>query len=148
MNYYEKTLLSVYKSLDGVINQMEHIIKQKARNSYYDYTPCEIQAENILKIVNARFDLIELKNLIEEAVSKLNETNKLLITFKYFKIKPNFEFDHTSRNYFRKQIKALNSFSIVLKSLGFNEKQFESKYLTMPFIYRVYKKILIKEGKQ
>jgi energy-coupling factor transport system ATP-binding protein len=51
MNYYEKTLLSVYKSLDGVINQMEHIIKQKARNSYYDYTPCEIQAENILKIV-------------------------------------------------------------------------------------------------
>ena len=87
MYYYEKTILTCYKSITPITNQLENLIVKKAKNSFYDYTPCKQLAENLLKFVNARLDLLELKFLTDEAIKKLNEEDKILIEYKYFKNK-------------------------------------------------------------
>ena len=148
MSYYEKTVLSCYNALLPMINQIENLIKQKAKNSYYNFSPCQTQAEDILKLIEARVDLFDLKSLTEEALSKIPYEDLYLLKYRFFGEKPNFEFDHTSRNYFRKQNKALEKFLKALNSIELTEKWFTDKYLKMPFIKNVHKKIILEEGKK
>ena len=148
MYYYEKTILTCYKSITPITNQLENLIVKKAKNSFYDYTPCINLAENILKLVNARLDLLELKFLTEEGIKKLNEEDKILIEYKYFKIKPEFEIDTTSRKYFRHQVRALKRFGDAIRSLGVSEEYFKNKYLNINYINNVYKKIIKLDGKK
>ena len=58
------------------------------------------------------------------------------------------DFDHTSRNYFRKQVRALKRFALKLSSSGYNEEWFQNKYLKIAFISSIYQKTLLEEGKK
>ena len=148
MSYYVKTILSCYKALMPLSKQMETIIKQKAKNSYYNYSPCQVQAEEILKIVNVRLLLLDLKSLTEEALSKLSFNDLWLIKYKYFGETPDFEFDHTSRNYFRKQVKVIEKLKKVFCSIGVTEEWFMNNYFDIVFIKKYYNKIIKEEGKK
>ncbi len=149
MELYAKTILSCYTMLDKIINQIENLIKTKARNSFYDYSSTLKQSDKILKLVNVRIDLIELKEIAKNTLNLLNNEQKTLIFYKYFGILPKDKnFDLSSRNYFRKQIKALNKFSSLLKSKGFNEEWFEQTYLNISFILGTYNKVVSEQGKK
>ncbi len=149
MSYYEKTILTCYTSLSSMIEQIENVIKKRARNSFYDFQSTEIIANKILALCNVRFDLIDLKQRTESCLEKLNEEDRTLIEYKYFQILPKDEnFDHTSRNYFRKQIRALDRFSKILTSQGITKEWFDNKYMKISYISSLYNKIVKEEGKK
>ena len=106
-------------------------------------------AEELINLGEVRLDLMELKDVTLKALSKMNSEDRTLLEFKYLKIIPNIEnFDHTSRNYFRKQVRAILRFHKVLEKMGFTEKWFFDKYLKIAFIKGAYYKTLKEEGKK
>ena len=145
---YAKTALSCYNAITPLINSIESVIKKKVKNSARNYSSCEKLADEIAKLIQVRLYLFDLKSLIDEALNKLKPYDITLIKYKYFNVTPNGEFDHTSRNYFRKQVKALENFTLNFQNLGVSEEWFTEKYLTIPFILNVHKKILKTEGKK
>ena len=149
MSYHGKTMLSCYNALDCVAKQIENIIRSKVKNSFYNFSPAFEQADKILQLTEIRLDLLELKEITKRALDELSETDRILICYKYFGIVPeDKDFDLTSRNYFRKQNKAIERFDLKLKSKGFDEEWFKNKYLKIAFIAGVYKKMLKEEGKK
>ncbi|MBO5926124.1 MAG: hypothetical protein J6Q38_01010, partial [Clostridia bacterium] len=130
-------------------NQIENVIRSKVRNSFYNFSPMSEQAEKILKLTDIRLDLLELKEITKDALSKLSEYDRTLIYYKYFGIKPKDDsFDLKSRNYFRKQNKALDRFNYILKEKGYNEDWFIKKYFRISFIAGAYQKMISEEGKK
>lgn len=149
MFYYEKTMLSAYPLLQNYIEQLENIIKKRAKNSFYDYQDTVALSNKILELCDARQDLFMLKECTEIAFSKLKEEDKILIFYKYLGIMPSStDFDHTSRNYFRKQVRAVEKFSKILNNLGFTEKWFNDNFMYMSFISNIYKKVILEDGKK
>ncbi len=149
MDAYGKTILSCYTLLDKIAIQLENLIKTRARNSFYDYSDAFALSDRILKLGEVRKDLLYLKQITTEILNELSNEDKELISYKYFKIVPkNEDFDHTSRNYFRKQIKALKKFTSLLKAKGFTEDWFFNNYLKISFISGLHQRILNEEGKK
>ena len=92
---------------------------------------------------------MELKEIILKGLSFLKEEYRILLEYKYFKIIPNIEnFDNKSRNYFRKQVRAIDKFHEALIELGYDEKWFFDNYLKIAFINGLYQKTLKEEGKK
>ncbi|MBR6737852.1 MAG: hypothetical protein IKL82_05770 [Clostridia bacterium] len=149
MENYAKTILSAYPMLDSVITQIENLIRNKARNSFYVYDNTQKVVEQILRLGEIAKLLYILKVIVDDTLLEITPTERELISFKYFGIVPERDnFDHVSRNYFRKQIKALNSFCQRLKENGHDENWFKDKYLKIAFIAGIYKKTLNEEGKK
>ena len=149
MCFYGKAMLNSYKGLDSVIKQIENLIVKKARGSFYSLNSTITLSNELISLSEVRLDLIELKEVVEEALSKINNEDRILLEYKYFNIIPKDEnFDHTSRNYFRKQIKAINRFNLKLQSLGYTEEWFFKKYLKIAFINGAYQKAVSEEGKK
>ena len=146
---YAKTILSSYTQISGVITQIENVIERRAKNSFYLRCDTVRFAEQLISLGEIRKDLIELKFITEDILSKIKPEDKILISYKYFGIVPEDDnFDHTSRNYFRKQVKALERFSNKLVSQGYDTEWFQNKYLKIAFISSVYKKTLLEQGKK
>lgn len=149
MQQYGKTILSAYPLLDGYVTQIEELVKKRAKNSFYMHCDTVAFAEQLIRLGEIRKDLFELKFLIEDALASLNSYDRTLISYKYFGIKPSDEnFDLSSRNYFRRQIKALEKFSKALESMGYTKEWFQNKYLKIAFISSIYKRTLLEEGKK
>lgn len=149
MEQFGKTILSAYPMLLGYVTQIEEIIKKRARNSFYARVDVVNLSEQLLTLGEIRKDLIELKLIVEEILSLIKPYDRVLLCYKYFGIMPeDSDFDLTSRNYFRRQIKALKNFSDMLVSKGYNQEWFEKKYLKIAFISGIYQKTLLEQGKK
>mgnify|MGYP003289748508 CR=1 FL=1 len=149
MCFYGKTMLACYNNIDSINKQIENLIIKKAKNSFYGCNSALAIAEELINLGEVRLDLMELKDITLQALSKMKDEDRILLEYKYFKIIPNIEnFDHTSRNYFRKQVRAILRFHNVLEKMGFTEKWFFDKYLKIAFIKGAYQKTLKEEGKK
>ncbi len=149
MQKYAKTILCAYPHLDSIITQIENLIRNKARNSFYIYDNTQKVVEQILRLGEIAKLLYILKTIAEEVLVSLTPSERELISFKYFGIVPERpDFEHVSRNYFRKQVKALNTFSSRLIESGYDENWFKEKYLKIAFIAGIYKKVQSEEGKK
>lgn len=148
MHYYEKTLLTVYSSLESIAEQIENLLKAKAFASYKNFESVESQANRLIEMSEVRVDLLELKAELDDVLKEVDEETRILLGYKYFKEKKIANFDYTSRNYFRKQIKAVEKFSKILNRHGVTEEWFMKKYFTVAYIKNVYKKIVLEEGKK
>ena len=147
MCYYGKTMLTCFKNIDSINKQIENLIIKKAKASFYGTRSALAVSQELIDLGEVRLDLMELKQITLTALNKLKDEDKMLIKYKYFNILPKIEnFDHTSRNYFRKQVKALDRFNKALLSLGYDEKWFLDNYLKIPFIKGVYHKTIKEEG--
>lgn len=149
MAYHGKTMLTAYMLIDNLVKQIENLIQSRARNSFFNFSSTFEQAEKILKLTEIRLDLIALKEITKNALDSLSEEDRVLIFYKYFKINPkDKDFDLTSRNYFRKQNKAIIKFEEILKRDGYTDEWFEKNYLKIAFIAGIYKKIIKDDGKK
>ncbi len=149
MCFYGKTMLTCFKNIDSINKQIENLIIKKAKASFYGNSSALAVSQELIDLSEIRLDLMELKEITETALSKVKEEDRILLKFKYFKDLPNDEnFDHTSRNYFRKQVKAIDRFHKVLQDLGYDEKWFIDNYLKIPFIKGAYHKTIKEEGKK
>ena len=149
MCFYGKTMLTCFKHIDSINNQIENLIIKKAKGSFYGTTSALDVANELIDLGEVRLDLMELKEVTEIALSKLSAEDKMLLEYKYFNLLPSIEdFDHTSRNYFRKQVRAIGRFNKALESLGYDEEWFLDNYLKIPFIKGAYHKTINEEGKK
>ena len=149
MENYAKTILSCYDTIDGYITQIENVIKIKAKNSFYLRNGTVTLAEQLISLGEIRKDLIELSEIVDKILKKMTEEDKILISYKYFGVKPKDEnFDLTSRNYFRKQIRALKRFSELLVKNNYDEEWFKNKYLKIAYISSIYQLTLNENGKK
>jgi hypothetical protein len=106
-------------------------------------------AEQLITLGEIRKDLIELKYIADDVLSKIKPEDKILISYKYLGIIPSDEnFDHTSRNYFRRQISAVKRFTKALLDAGYDKEWFDKKYMKIAFIYSMYQKTLLEQGKK
>ncbi|MBO7149708.1 MAG: hypothetical protein J6V71_02325, partial [Clostridia bacterium] len=86
--YYTKTVLYAYANIDAVKEQIDDFVERKALSSMSDYTPCIEQCESILNYTAQKIALIELKEFVEKALSKLSPYELDCLDYKYFKKKP------------------------------------------------------------
>ena len=149
MENYSKTILSCYTTISGYITQIEDLIRAKARNSFYSRCDVVNLSEQLLSLGEIRKDLFELISITDEVLSSLKAQDRILISYKYFGEMPDDEnFDHTSRNYFRRQISAVKRFTKALLDAGYDKEWFDKKYMKIAFIYSMYQKTLLEQGKK
>ena len=149
MCYYEKTLLVSYTTLESVVEELEGLVMAKALASFSSRDSCERQAEKILSLIEKKSKLIELKQKLDEVFVLMSSESLELISYKYFKTESERpDFDHTSRKYFRKQIKALKEFSQKLLKAGMTEEWFKNKFLDISFLNSIYSRMKKNESKE
>jgi len=137
MAYYEKVLLYAYPHLEDLSRQIDELVLKRALSSFSNYTSCETQCEKILNMSDQKVRLLALKSRLDEILTRLTDYEIELLEYKYFKRKPKSsfsDFDSTSRQYFRRQLKLTEKISALLNRVGMTEKWFNENYLDIDFM--------------
>lgn len=137
MAYYEKVLLYAYPHLEDLSRQIDELVLKRALSSFSNYTCCETQCEMILNMSDQKVRLLALKSRLDEILTRLTDYEIELLEYKYFKRKPKSsfsDFDSTSRQYFRRQLKLTEKISALLNRVGMTEKWFNENYLDIDFM--------------
>lgn len=140
---YAKCLLYAYPNLKKIAGQLSDLALKKALASMSDNSPCETLCEKIVLINFQKEFYIELEGLINKALSLFDKKELDCFEYKYFKRqnKEYFErFDCSSRAYFRKQIKLINSFAMALDNVGVTDKFFIGNCLSLDFFKELLKR--------
>ena len=145
MAYYEKVLLYAYPHLEDLARQIDKLVLKRALGSFSNYTSCESQCETILGMSDQKVRLLALKTRLDEILTCLTEYEMELLEYKYFKRKPKSsfcDFDSTSRQYFRRQLKLTEKISFLLNRSGMTEKWFNENYLDIDFMKLLLKRVI------
>ena len=137
MAYYEKVLLYAYPHLEDLARQIDKLVLKRALSSFSNYTSCESQCERILGMSDQKVRLLALKSRLDEILIRLTDYEIELLEYKYFKRKPKSsfsDFDSTSRQFFRRQLKLTEKISALLNRVGMTEKWFNENYLDIDFM--------------
>lgn len=141
---YAKTILYVYPNVESVIEQIDELVEKKAITSMNDYSPCLSQCEKITELTRQKREFIYLKNVLDRVLERLSEEEKVYLEYKYFKRKNKRDlgdYDFTSRNYFRKQIKLARKIANSLEKKGFDDAYFEKNLLCVEFMNEFCKRV-------
>ncbi len=131
---YAKIILFAYPYIEDACRIIDRQIEKRSRLSFYSYKPCEALADKIASMIADKRYLLLLKSKVSMIFERLTEDEKRLIGYKYFNNRPIDGFDYKSRQYFRKQIKALERFKKLLELSKITEENFEKYYADIPFI--------------
>lgn len=142
------TVLYCYPSFQSVINGMERLAYFKAISSFKDCTKTLSQIEEILQINSQKERLKNLKRTVECILSQLSTEEKMLIEYKFFKIKPSEDYDCTSRKYFRKQNKLYKKLLEIFKVKSLDNEWFEENYFDIYFLKCKYLRFKTHESKK
>jgi len=138
---YVKTLLYAYEHLPKITKRIDEIVLKKALASMTNYYFCEKQCVKIVNLTVQKALMIETKYYLDRAMSRLMREEKEMLDYKYFKRCPRYNLaqeDFTSRNYFRKQQKLIQTIGDNLSWLNKGNEWFEKRCMIIPFIRKVY----------
>lgn len=131
---YTKTLLYAYPKLTKIVTEIDEVIDRILLTSMENYKPCIDLCEKIMAYKLQKQKIIEIKKMIERALTKLNSKQMDFLDYKYFRLKPksyHAEYDRTSRAYFRQQIEVIKKTSERFEMVGLNSDFFEKECLTI-----------------
>ena len=143
--YYAKTALYAYANLQAIAEQIDELVEKKALSSMKDFSSALSQCERIVEYTTQKDALFALKLRIEEVFDTLDDEEKDLIEYKYFKRKPKeyFDgFDYESRAYFRKQARVSEKVAELFEKHDTTDKWFEQNCLTMDFFKELLKRTI------
>lgn len=126
---YAKTILHCYPKFQAVLEVLDDLVEKKAIAGFEDFRPCDVQAEEILKITEKKVNVVKLKSMCDCILKTFNEEERAYLDYKYFKQKPAESYSHidfTTRNYYRKQVRLATVFANKLKKVGYTDQKFES----------------------
>lgn len=141
---YTKTILLSYANLENVSKQIDELMLKRALASANDFSPCEIQCENIVKLSFQKDVIYVLKLALDGIIKKLPKKDVDLLDYKYFKMRPRTfykDFDTTSRSYFRNQVRIAKEFGDRLERIGINDEWFEENCLCAEYFSELYKRV-------
>ena len=132
---YTETLLYLFPKIDARINCInEKSIKLgfgSMRNKIFE------SIELMYQLCKEKFIYMIIKNAINVIKNRLSVQQINLLEYKYFRndnMILDKDFDHTSRNYFRRQNALLKRFSESFELLDFTNEFFEKECLKYKFI--------------
>ena len=144
MIIYEKVFLYVYPHLDAIIKSLDGCVMKRALHSFSDYSSALKQAENIVNLTNEKTLLLNLKDDLDDIISTFSPEDVKYFEYKYFKTKRKsyFEdFDFTSRQYFRKQVRLAKEFRKKLEKKGYTEEYYDNYYHKIDLLLQVEKRV-------
>lgn len=140
MCYYEKTILSSYYRIDEYIEDCEKAVTYRALTSYSTKESTMTQIDKIINLIYAKNRLCDLKSKLNGIFSKFTQDETDCIRYKYYHVKPREDFDYTSRNYFRKQLRILKKISLMLEKKKMDEKWFCENYADIYFLKSIFER--------
>lgn len=148
INTWSKTLLTVYNQLEKITDTIDNIVLTRAINSHNFYTNNEVLyvAEKILSLTQRKIKLINLKVLVDEILSEMEEDAKILI-FKYLyefnTEKLMYSLNLSERSVYRKVNEAVITFSTICEKKGFSCEKLYEIYKDEGWIIEVYNNIAV-----
>lgn len=133
---YAKACLYAYPHIDDTLQQLH---EKRLRVALASRTDCKYGMDHYANIIESWIEtdcLVELKNKIDVTLKIFTQNDIDLFEYKYFHRKPKEyfkDFDYYSRQYFRRQISAVNRFASKLEQLGINEEWIDEnikRYMT------------------
>ena len=150
MKYWSRSALSIYKYLSTMSSTIDRLIMdigkssnsptlQKFQSTYY-------QASKIIELMDRKRKMINLKVSVEDALNKLDKTNKRILTLVFIDgVKSELVAEILGisiRTFFRKKNSAIAEFSTIFQSLGYDEEFFERDYAHEQWFLSVYNNCL------
>ena len=123
-----KTILSAYKNLDRVINEIERCVEDRCLGSYYDNREVSIIFNEIAAMIERKDKLIGLKKKIDYVFSLLSDEEIDLLNCKYFSKRVKNKFDFSLRTYFRKQVRLFNKLDEYFGYIGIIDEYFFKEF--------------------
>jgi len=146
MKYWSKSSLSIYRYLAQMSNTIDKIVldmgkssnpalSDKNHSTYY-------QASKIIELMDRKRKMINLKVAVEGAISKLDKTNRRILTLVFWDGVKSEDvaglLGVSIRTFFRKKLNALKCFTSVLQELGYDSEFFENEYFYEKWFMSVY----------
>ena len=154
MKYWSKSTLSIYKYLSTMSNGIDKIIIDNSKNSNSvmlqksQTTHC--QATKILDLIDRKRKIVNLKVIVDDVVSRLNKTDRRIITLVFFDgVKSEVAsqlMGISLRTFFRRKVKALQQFALILEAIGYDEEFFEQEYFNEKWFMSVYDNCVTREA--
>lgn len=145
---WAKTMLIAYRYLAPISKAIDKVFNKTVKASfnmsgmYGDRYSAENISNRLIKMTNKKVDYINLKVIIENALSKLKPQCSKLLILRYIK-----ELNVTTicnllniceRTLFRRLNKALAQFRECVKEIGYTTEKLEVVYLNDSFIKSIY----------
>lgn len=141
-----KTLLMAYKYLETVTNAIDDLVKKQSINScFYSngyYNSTYNFANKIINLTDRKQKLINVKILVEDALSKLPTNDVRLLVLTYFDLLKSTVVSETLnislRTFFRRKKQALTKFANALKLLGFSDSKLSLMLSSEGWLINIY----------
>ena len=137
-------LLKSYGYLSGYIDQADFCIYNKALGTHNfgkAQTDAYVQASEIVKLINQKNQLVDLSNVLTNALNGLNEDERKLLVLRYVKGQVAgdvmVKLGLTKGKYYVRANQALENFEKRLKYDGVDEEWFKESYSKKPWFRRL-----------
>ncbi len=132
-NIWAKTLLKAYRYLERISDAIDTLVERTAVNSFYvagnNFASGNVTnvANKIINLSQRKVTLINLKLMIEEALSGMDKSKSQMLVLKYFDGEQASDmaaaYNLPLRTYFRHLSKAEEDFMTQLRAKGYSESR-------------------------
>ena len=148
MFVYEKTILRVYRQLDGFIKSSKASCERKALASFRSRNSVEKIAEDIINMQMEKRELEELKFFIEESLGRIKPAYKEVLKLQYGLSEDSQENEvEKTRAFYRKVVLALGKFSAQMKECGYSKDVYDELIERFCFIKHEYERATFLQNK-
>jgi hypothetical protein len=127
-NTIDKMVLDLGKSSNSALSHRQY-------STYY-------HASKIIELMDRKRKMINLKIAVEDAISKLNKTDRRIMTLVFFDGAKSEMIAKllgiSLRTYFRKKVNALVKFADLLQEMGYDSDFFQNEYSSEKWFMAVY----------
>ena len=142
---FAKTILTAYSSLEFVVGQIDVLVRKKVASGYTSGDACvsaQRQIEEIVVLMDKKANLINLKLLADETLSKMDRAGSSVLTDRYIKkIKWQQSMEQmglSKRTFFRRLERAHESFAKSCFARGYNQTWLEENYFDQSWIKDIF----------
>ena len=139
---WAKTLLEIYRYLETISNSIDDIVKKTSLNGFGVSLNTKYSAEKIIELTYKKQTLINLKILIEDSLSKLNDADIKILTLFYIDgvTAKNLStmYNINIRTFFRRKSMALSKLFEMFKQCGYSKEKLENDLKNENWIMNIY----------
>ncbi len=139
--------MQLYPRLLGVSEQLEKKITRLAIRSFSSFKNADDCAEKILKVVETKKKIDNLYCIINNVIKRLDDEEKAIFNYKYFKYRSIDSLSYGSRAYYRKQNKAFKRLRDLFGYIGLTEDEFIKTYSDLPCVKVIMENLSPKKKK-
>lgn len=156
MKYWSKSALSVYRYLETMSKSIDKIVldlgKSSNNHEITNYQTTYSQTSKILKLMDRKRKLINLKVIVENGLANLSKESRRILTLFYIDgITANYIsqlLGISIRTFFRQKFKALEEFCKEIEEANYNVEFFEEEYANEAWFSSVYNDMLLKNTEE